>query len=986
MWCLVPVSLEGKGRVDFQGTPDQKEQIRVGTCSAVVVVMNPRRSKYLALMLGIAFLSSPLILLTSSPIASATPVVVEEFAGDVAIANLTFVDDRVNRTLAVELPRGATITDASLVLEGRPGLLPKSFQLDFVNGALGKDVWAYHEEDAGIHPPTVDPLKSGWMGAGKKEYMSLPKNDNAYWQTQTNVKQVPPYEWPMQMFHFNPGFSNASSLFISWIGHGFNRMNATNPGHAELWLYNHTGTKWEEVANYSSQWGTDVDLNYTAMAPTPFISANGSVDAIVVGAHSDTQQGRIGNGELYSDYIEIVLGYDPIIQYPYDITLEIGGTNVTTYYDYLEDELVIDDTHDLKGAIQDAIDGEPVFPGDLIIPFNVSVGNSTMGSLQVRDLVIEYEPVVNLPPSWMGPAEVETLEDELWTDVMDLFAVFPDDHNTGALTFQVANVSDPDNLSARIGWDGSNRSLEVQGAPDFFGEVTVKIMATDMFGASSNSTDITVRVLQTADTPRLIDPGPFTVAEGDPVLHVFDVDDPDLPDDVFTFSDSSEWIDIDESTGEISWTPDGTQVGPHRFLVSVVDRFGLSDSINVNIMVTDVNQAPTITSALEIDTVQDEIARYTIRAEDPDVPFGDHISYEAFVDGIVVNVESATGIMSFTPTNDLVPSFEITLRVTDDLGEKAESILLVNVENKNDPPELTLNALLTYDQGDEVAMQLVVIDPDLDLDLDEPETITFETTGPDEMVADQEGWIRFTADQSLVGEHTVVYIVIDGAGARDSITVVFTIIDVNDDPEIILEVAGPDTVNEDEELVLNWAGIDLDGDTLTWSDDSDLVDIDPTTGRIEFTPGQDDVGSYTITITLSDGRGGEDVSVHNIEVVNVNDAPEITTMLPSTGTKVKAGKTITLSSTAFDEDGDTLTYTWKDGENVLGTGDVLVDVKLKSGTRTITLVVDDGTTTSSEDVFITVDKAEEEPGFGIMVAMIAMLAALLTASLRRRQG
>jgi hypothetical protein len=898
------------------------------------------------------------------------------------------VDDRVNRTLAVELPRGATILNASLVLEGLPGLLPNKYQLDFVNGALGKDVWAYHEENKGIHPPSVDPLKSGWTGANKKEYTSLAKNDNTYWHTMTNVQQVPPYEWPMHLFHFNPGFSNATSLFISWTGHGFNRVNATNPGHAELWLYNHTGTKWEEVANYSSRLASDFELNYTAMTPTPFISSNGSVDAIVVGAHSDGggPGGRIGNGELYTDYIEIVLGYDPVVQFPYDITLEIGGTNVTTYYNYLDDELVIDDTHDLKGIIQAVIDREHVFPGNLTIPFNFSVGNSTMGGLQVRDLVIEYEPVVNLPPVWMGPAEVETLEDELWTDVMDLFAAFPDDHNTGALSFPVVTVSDPTNLSARIGWDGTNRSLEVQGAPDFFGEATLRIMATDLFGASGNSTDITVRVLQTADAPRLVDPGSFTVAEGDTIHHAFEVDDPDLPDDAFTFSDSSDWLDIDESTGEIGWTPDGTQVGPHRFLVSVVDRFGLSDSINVNIMVTDVNQAPTITSALEIDTVQDETVHYTIRAEDPDVPFGDHISYEAFADGIVINVESATGIMSFTPTNDHVPSFEITLRATDDLGEQDEVTLLVNVENKNDPPELTLNALLTYDQNEEVSVQLEVSDPDLGLDLEEPETLTFETTGPDEMVADPEGRIRFTADQSLVGDHSVVYIVIDRAGARDSITVVFTIVDVNDLPEITNKPTGATIVDEDEDLVIQLEGIDLDDDTITWSDDSDVVDIDPATGRIEFTPGQDEVGSHIVTVTLSDGRGGEDSVVLEILVENVNDAPEITSMLPATGTKVKAGKTITLSSTAYDEDGDTLTYTWKDGEDVLGTGDVLVDVKLKSGTRTITLVVDDGTTTSSKEVFVTVEKSEEQPGFGIMVATMAMLAALLATATRRRQG
>ena len=75
-----------------------------------------------------------------------------------------------------------------------------------------------------------------------------------------------------------------------------------------------------------------------------------------------------------------------------------------------------------------------------------------------------------------------------------------------------------------------------------------------------------------------------------------------------------------------------------------------------------------------------------------------------------------------------------------------------------------------------------------------------------------------------------------------------------------------------------------------------------------------------------------------------------------------------------------------DGEDVLGTGDVLVDVKLKSGTRTITLVVDDGNTTSSKDVFVTVEKSDEQPGFGMMVVTMAVLAAMFATAVRRRKG
>ena len=52
--------------------------------------------------------------------------------------------------------------------------------------------------------------------------------------------------------------------------------------------------------------------------------------------------------------------------------------------------------------------------------------------------------------------------------------------------------------------------------------------------------------------------------------------DPDLPDDELTFSSNSDWVAIDEATGRVEWTPDETQVGPHRFVISVTDSFDLT--------------------------------------------------------------------------------------------------------------------------------------------------------------------------------------------------------------------------------------------------------------------------------------------------------------------------------------------------------------------------------------------------------------------------
>jgi len=48
---------------------------------------------------------------------------------------------------------------------------------------------------------------------------------------------------------------------------------------------------------------------------------------------------------------------------------------------------------------------------------------------------------------------------------------------------------------------------------------------------------------------------------------------------------------------------------------------------------------------------------------------------------------------------------------------------------------------------------------------------------------------------------------------------------------------------------------DPDNDTITFSDNTTLFDIDSTTGEIIFTPNASDIGNYSILITADDGKG-----------------------------------------------------------------------------------------------------------------------------------
>jgi hypothetical protein len=103
-----------------------------------------------------------------------------------------------------------------------------------------------------------------------------------------------------------------------------------------------------------------------------------------------------------------------------------------------------------------------------------------------------------------------------------------------------------------------------------------------------------------------------------------------------------------------------------------------------------------------------------------------------------------------------------------------------------------------------------------------------------------------------------------------------TVDEVNDPPVFV--DPGDQYLDENAAFELNLTVIDPDllyGDSLTFEDDSDLFDIEPTTGRIALTPDQEDVGEYVVTFTVHDEAGEEAFLVITFHVSDVNDRPTI---------------------------------------------------------------------------------------------------------------
>jgi hypothetical protein len=147
---------------------------------------------------------------------------------------------------------------------------------------------------------------------------------------------------------------------------------------------------------------------------------------------------------------------------------------------------------------------------------------------------------------------------------------------------------------------------------------------------------------------------------------------------------------------------------------------------------------------------------------------------------------------------------------------------------------------------------------------------------------------------------------------------------------------------------------DPEGDKLsyTWSASGDISgEGSVVTWTLPTTP-----GDYTITVKVTDGRGGEAATQLTISVA-VNHPPVIDS-LTAKPQKVKKAMTSTIECLASDPEGDKLSYTWSaSGGNISGEGSVVAWVAPNTfGTYTITVSVIDGRggeTTKSIDIVVT---------------------------------
>jgi subtilisin family serine protease/PKD repeat protein len=180
------------------------------------------------------------------------------------------------------------------------------------------------------------------------------------------------------------------------------------------------------------------------------------------------------------------------------------------------------------------------------------------------------------------------------------------------------------------------------------------------------------------------------------------------------------------------------------------------------------------------------------------------------------------------------------------------------------------------------------------------------------------------------GQHTVVVTASDGASASSAS---LTVSVPNRAP--LASFTAPAQVQRNQAVRLDGsASYDPDADGLTYSWTANGVSIG--NGAVSFEHAFTTSGSYTVTLTVSDGTASDTVSQ---TITVTNSAPSASISGPNMANRVDP---VTFVANAQDADGDVLSYLWKLNGQTVGTASSLTHKFSILGANNLELYVADG--------------------------------------------
>jgi len=496
--------------------------------------------------------------------------------------------------------------------------------------------------------------------------------------------------------------------------------------------------------------------------------------------------------------------------------------------------------------------------------------------------------------------------------------------------------------------DGLNGLLSWRPQPNQVGVHDAILRVRDQFGATDiESFQITI---EPANQPPIITSKPPEIAAtiNLPFEYQFKAFDPESEDITFALVGSDFNATIEPETGLFSWTPttltsEFTNSGAFPFIVNAVDERGDESSLYFELPVVSQsnapdNSAPVIHSSPPAEIALGSFYLYQLVVSDPN---NDPLTSQ-IVSGPEGMIIDSNKRVIWTPTPEQFGSNEVVLQVDDSRGGVVQQSFTLEVvaQSRNSSPQITstpnsVNAVV----GREYAYNATALDTDGDLVLWNLEDAPFGM-----LVDPQLGTVRWNPTIEQIGTHEVTLLAVDSQGAFTAQVFEVTVRGTNLPPAIS---STPPTLGAVDKLYsYSVLASDPEGDALSWRllDAPQGTIIDPHTGLIEWTPSEEQVGSFQVTVETADSLGATATQTYTLQIKEIaaNLAPAITSTPSFTW---YTGSEYSYRVTAFDPEGDALTFQLleaPEGTVIDGSTGELVWTEPLTGTHPIVVGVNDG--------------------------------------------
>jgi hypothetical protein len=278
---------------------------------------------------------------------------------------------------------------------------------------------------------------------------------------------------------------------------------------------------------------------------------------------------------------------------------------------------------------------------------------------------------------------------------------------------------------------------------------------------------------------------------------------------------------------------------------------------------------PTITTSDNKFAEEDSQYYVDYEAHDPD---GTPLTWSLWSDtNGWLTINFTTGVLSGTPLNSDVGTWTVNVSVSDSVNGIDFSNFTLTVENTNDAPSIE-----TGNRDSANVDELYSVDYDAS-DEDPGDTLSWDvdTDAYWLNMDSSSGVLSGIPNDSDVGSFWVNVSVSDGNGGIDYTVFTLSVSNTNDDPVIV--TSNIESCLEGELYSVDYDATDNDHDVLSWTLNTyaNWLAIDSSSGILSGTPEKDDVGSYSVKVTVSDGKGGSDKTEFTLEVLADSDGDGI---------------------------------------------------------------------------------------------------------------